>query len=73
MTSENKKKWAEEGGIMYPSAFIDPGKVDPLIKLMVDHQTAFMPMVLNDLAGLTPRARYYEQEVASLNRNIELR
>jgi hypothetical protein len=73
MTPENKKKWGEEGAIMNPYAYMEASKVDPLIKFMIEHRAGFMPMVLNDLAGLTPRARYYEQEVADLYRDTELR
>ena len=73
MTPEDRKKWGEEGAIMNPYAFMDPSKVEPLIKFMVERRASFMPMVLNDLAGLTPRARYYEGEVADLYRDTELR
>jgi len=73
MSPENKKKWAEQGAIMSPYAYMEPSKVDPLIKFMVDRGASFMPMILNDLAGLTPRARYFEQQVIDLYRDTELR
>jgi hypothetical protein len=58
---------------MNPYAYMDPSKIDPLIKFMVEHQASFMPMILNDLAGLSPRARYFEQQVVDLYRDTELR
>jgi hypothetical protein len=73
MTPENKRKWGEQGAIMNPYAFMEPSKVEPLIKLMIEHRASYMPMVLNDLAGLTPRARYYEREVEDLYRSSGLR
>jgi imidazolonepropionase-like amidohydrolase len=73
MTPENRKKWAEEGAIMNPYAYMDPGKIDALIAFMIQHHTTLMPMLVAEHSGVTKEARDFEAAVSTLYMDPELR
>ena len=73
MTPENRKKFAEEGAIMNPYAYMDPTKIDALVKYMVDKGASLMPLLASEHSGVTGRVEAFKAAAAKMYMDPELR
>ena len=72
MTPENRKKFGE-GKIQNPYAYMEPGKMDALIRFMVQHKASINPLLVNEHPAVLPEAREFEMTNYNMYMNPELR
>lgn len=73
MTPEDKKRFTEDGAIMNPYAYMDPSKIDDLIKFMVDHELSLQPLLASEHSGVTGRVEAFKAAAAKMYADPELR
>jgi imidazolonepropionase-like amidohydrolase len=72
MSPENKKKFGE-GLIQNPYAYMEPSKMDALVKFMVQHNASLNPLLVNEHAAMLSQTHEFELANYDLYMNPELR